>query len=262
MRRPPLFLCFLWMSLSVQICLGNEDIHKGFDDLLKKYVKNGRVDYAAFRGQHKELEQYVQKLAGVTQDEFEHWKWQDRMAFYLNVYNALTIKYVLEAYPVSSIKKIPGVWKKKEYPVHGVKMTLDHIEHQILRREFSEPKIHFGLICAAKGCPEISSEAFVGSTLEKQLEKLTRKFILDTQKNRVDVEKKTVYFSKIFSWFGADFGVKQTPPKSLITKHGEELAGVLSFISNFVLAGDSDFLLNQDYKVKFLDYDWSLNDRK
>lgn len=170
------------------------------------------------------------------------------MALYINAYNAYTIKLILENYPVDSIKDIgpwlKGPWKIRFTKVGGQALTLDEIEHDILRPRFKDARVHFAVNCASKSCPPLIAEPYEGSTLEEQLDATARAFINDPAENRL--EGNTLYVSKIFKWFKEDFD-----------------GDVVGFFLKYAEGGLKDRLLaTKDHiRIKYLGYDWALNER-
>jgi len=177
------------------------------------------------------------ELASLTKVEFDKLKETDKIAYLINVYNFYTILLIKQNYPVSSIRKIKKPWDTPIVPLFGKKVSLNHIEHEILRKQFKEPRIHFALVCASIGCPAITDEAYIGDKLEKQLDRAAKVFLADNGKNRI--ETKTLYLSKIFEWYGDDFK--------------EKYGGYKEYIIQLLK-------LSGDYKIKFIDYDWNLNE--
>ncbi len=167
----------------------------------------------------------------------------EQLAFYINAYNALTLKVIGEHYPVRSIRDIPGVWDRLEFTVARRKITLDHIEHQILRKRFKEPLIHFALVCASKSCATLRDEPYTGQNIHKVLEKQAYIFINDTTKNRLDKDRNTLYLSSYFKWFREDFG------------------DVIAFVSKYFPEDDVKLIRSGKVRVKYLGYDWSLNEK-
>ncbi|MCP4694664.1 MAG: DUF547 domain-containing protein [Desulfobacterales bacterium] len=218
--------------------------HGIYGELLKKYVKNGVVDYKGFRSSENRLDQYLKVLEKTNAGKLPR---DERFAFYINVYNAWTIKLILGGYPgVESIKDLGslfrGPWSKKICRIDGGVFTLDHIEHKILRPRFKDPRVHFAVNCASRSCPPLLSEPYRGADLHRQLDDSTRAFIDNARRNRL--EENTLYVSKIFKWFSGDFN---DDPVGFFLKYA---------------GGDfKKELLKRREKidVDYLDYDWSLN---
>ncbi|MBW1710300.1 MAG: DUF547 domain-containing protein [Deltaproteobacteria bacterium] len=215
-----------------------------YEDLLKQYVVKGVVNYRGFKDEEAKLDKFLQVLeetdiSGLSRDE--------QFAFYVNAYNAWTIKLILSGYPgVKSIKDLGSVfkspWKKKIVRIGGDVITLNDLEHGILRPQFKDPRIHFAVNCASKSCPIIGSERYLGSSLNKQLDDATRNFLNDSRHNRL--EGQTLYVSEIFKWYDEDFN-----------------EGVVNFFLKYA-EGDLKKKLEQNkaqIKIKYIKYDWSLN---
>ena len=165
--------------------------------LLGKYVKDGVVDYEGFKGEEAKLDQYLTVLEKTDTGTLSR---NEQFAFYVNAYNAWTIKLILGGYPgVKSIKDLGSLfkspWKKKICRIDGDVITLDDIEHNILRPGFKDPRVHFAINCAAKSCPPLRSEPYLGDRLDQQLDEMTRAFINDPASKRY--EDRTLYVSSI-----------------------------------------------------------------
>jgi len=215
-----------------------------YADLLQKYVTNGEVSYQGFKKEEASLDRYLGELEKTDTGRLSR---NEQLAFYINAYNGWTIKLILSKYPnIKSIKELGSLfatpWKKKICRIDGKLLSLDDIEHGIIRPRFQDPRIHFAVNCAAKGCPPLLSEPYQGSEIDRQLEGVVRAFINDPARNRL--EGNILYVSKIFDWYGEDFK-----------------EGVIGF---FLKYGEGD--LKKDLtsrkdrvRIEYLDYDWSLN---
>lgn len=252
---------------------------QGFDygdygTALKRYVDDrGMVDYRRLKANPEELLSYVKAVATLPRGQYEAWDDEAKIAFWLNAYNGLTLKAIIDHYPIkssflrsriypkNSIRQIPGVWDKIRFTVMGRKMTLEHIEHKILRVEFNEPRIHMAMVCAAIGCPPLRNEPYTGARLGEQLDDQTRDFLGSRQKFRVDRGKRTVYVSPIFKWFAKDFVQTYAPARNL-SGQGREGSAVLNFIAGYLDEASQSALRRGGLKIKYLDYDWSLNEQK
>ncbi len=170
----------------------------------------------------------------------------------------MTLESIIDSYPTKSIRNIIGVWKIRKFDVAGEKMTLDHIEHQILRKEFNQPGIHVALVCAAISCPPLRQEVYTGKQLEKQLDDQAKKFLGNSQGFRLDRQNNAVYFSSIFKWFGQDFEKTYGQTENLDGLNKRETA-IVNYARQYVNSNDQKFLEKGGYKVKYSDYDWSLN---
>jgi Protein of unknown function, DUF547 len=176
--------------------------HALLDQVLKNYVKDARVNYAALKSHPQELNRYLGQVAAVSESEFKGWTTKQQIAFLINAYNAYTIRLILDHYPVKGIKDIgsflSGPWDQPVVHLFGQTLTLNTVEHKMLRQDYSEPRIHFALVCAAKGCPTLRGEAYVATRLDEQLDDQAKQFLANAQKNRVDIGEHTYYLSPIF----------------------------------------------------------------
>jgi hypothetical protein len=250
----------------------------GFSDdpyarLLSQRVDDrGLVDYRGIASDPADLDAVVEKLRRTDPQDLARSSEADRIAFWINAYNALTLRAIVEHYPIrpsalrsllypkNSIRQIPGVWDRLAFEVAGRKLTLDDIEHRILRKEFREPRIHMALVCAARGCPPLRREPYAGARLDEQLEDQTRRFLASPEKFRVDPSSRTVYLSPIFKWFGEDFLAAYGPGPD--RGGGSEAdRAVLSFVAKRLPADQKRKLEEGRWTISYLDYDWSLNER-
>jgi hypothetical protein len=218
--------------------------HSLYGKLLQKYVNKGIVDYEGFKKEEMTLDRYLQVLEKVHTKALPR---NEQFAFYINAYNAWTIKLILSAYPkLKSIKDLGSLfrspWKKKICRINGDMLTLDNIEHDILRPHFKDPRVHFAINCASKGCPPLRSEPYQGAVLDRQLDEMASAFINDTRYNRL--AGGTLYVSKIFDWFARDFK-----------------KDIIGFFMKYA-EGDLKRRLEAKrgkIKLAYRDYDWSLN---
>ncbi|MBT8184218.1 MAG: DUF547 domain-containing protein [Eudoraea sp.] len=210
--------------------------HSIWNNLLTKYVTpNGNVDYKKFKNEAKVLDNYLEILAKNSPEA--SWDKNERLAYYINLYNAATVKLILDNYPVKSIKDLKSPWDRKWVRSGSETLSLGQIEHKILRK-MKEPRIHFAINCASFSCPKLLNEAFVPSRLETQLQQATIDFINDPKRNIISEDR--LQLSNIFKWYRKDF----TDNISL-----EE------YINTF-----TDKSIATDAKIEFLKYNWSLND--
>ncbi len=198
--------------------------------------------------------------------------WPAKVALWTNAYNALTLKAIIDHYPIKpglisgiaypddSIRQIPGVWDRLEFLVMDRRVTLNEIEHEILRPQFNEPRIHVALGCAAMGCPPLRPEPFTGERLDEQLDDQTRRFLGNPRQFRIDRERGVVYLSSIFQWFGEDF-IPTYAPQEGFAGHSDKERTSLNFVSGYLPPEQAEYLRTGDYRIEYLDYDWSLNEQ-
>jgi hypothetical protein len=225
----------------------NPPSHQLWDDLVKAHVKpNGMVNYRGFIQDKTKLELYL-KLISENAPDRKTWSKNEQLAYWINAYNAFTVKLIVDNYPTESIRdlgpklKIPlikDVWHYKFFKIGGEESSLDEIEHSILRKEFDEPRIHFAINCASVSCPPLLNEAFVADRIDAQLEKVTTAFINDPVRNKITSDE--IQISSIFSWFKGDF-----------TKNGS----LIDFLNNY-----SKVKIKPSAKISHMDYNWNLNE--
>lgn len=213
-----------------------------FSYLLEKHVTNEEiVDYVAFKNDEAQLDKYLTYLENTNPDK--SWSKNRQKAFWINAYNAYTIKLILENYPLGSImgiqKEGKTAWKFPFVKVGGNTYTLDQIEHDILRKKYFDPRIHVGVNCASISCPKILNKAFTAGNIDTTLEILMKEFINDSSRNKIG--KKDIQISSIFDWFQQDF-----------TKNGS----VIDYLNNY-----ADIKINAKANISYLKYDWSLNSK-
>lgn len=227
-----------------------DDTHSAYTELLQRYVSAGNVDYAELLAHRAELDDYIQDLADVNIREFQSWNGMMQLAFLINLYNAATLQLILDHYPVDSIKDIGGAgtkpWALKVVNLFGKTISLDTVEHGMIRKNYDDPRVHFALVCAARGCPGLRSDAYTGETLDRQLDEQVRTFLADPQKNRVDLKKHRLFLSPIFKWYKEDFQDQSKGPQR--------------FLSQFLPRATGDELRRERFSVRYTDYDWTLND--
>jgi hypothetical protein len=213
-----------------------------FNSLLQENVdKQGNVDYKSLKNNESDLDLYLNYLSKTTPSE--EWSKNKEKAFWINAYNAYTLKIILNNYPLKSITNIKikdkTAWKIPFVNIGGKSYTLDFVEHEILRKKFNDARIHVGVNCASKSCPKLGNIAFTENNIESELERLMKEFINDTTKNKISQKK--IIISEIFNWFPNDF-----------TKEGS----LIDYINKY-----SEITVNEKAQIKYLTYDWSLNEK-
>ncbi|MBB4077840.1 hypothetical protein GGR28_000441 [Lewinella aquimaris] len=208
--------------------------HKSWTTLLQRHVSAaGNVNYAGFRQDEALLNEYLATLARKIPDD--KWSKSEALAYWINAYNAYTIKLILNNWPVESIRQIDRPWEKKWIELADKQYSLDQIEHDIVRPTFREPRIHFALVCAAESCPPLANKAFTAPALERMLEERARNFINDEKFNVT--QEAVVRVSPLFDWYGQDFG------------------DIRNYLNRYLTTE-----IPPGKEIHFLDYDWSLND--
>lgn len=233
--------------------------YDSYATLLSKYVSDrGLVNYSQLQSNRQSLDKFNNSIASVTPETFLSWSEDEQIAFLFNAYNSYTLAAIVNQEPLKeSIRDIPQVWRKKQYQVVGQNKSLDDIEHGTLRKDYDKPRLHAALVCAAISCPPLLNEPYRAEKLDAQLEERVRSWLSDPQRGlKIDRQNNTVAVSAIFDWYGKDW----------ISRYGtdgftgnEQQRAVLNFISNYVSSEDAQYLQEGNYRVEYLDYDWSLN---
>jgi hypothetical protein len=217
-----------------------------YDRLLKKYVVDGGVRYAAWKADAKDMAAMNRVVAGIGETDASKLDPKAQLAFYINAYNAWTIKLILDRYPIKSVfSASPIFFLQKNIRVAGERMSLHHLEKNIIREKFQDPRIHFAVNCGSTSCPPLQKGAYDAKSIDKELEARTKAFTL----NDSNVEKTAdgkVRVSRVFKWYGEDLKGK-----------GKEKEGAVESIEK--MRGEQ---IPQGAKVEYKKYDWSLNDRK
>ena len=219
--------------------------HEKWDQLLKKYVTvHGVVNYEGFLIDKQQIDEYLEYLN--QNPPLDRWTTNEKLAFWINTYNAATVKLIVDNYPVQSIQdlqptlRIPfiyDVWHKEFFKIGDKDRSLDEVEHEILRKEFDDPRIHFAINCAAVSCPKLRNEAYDAGKLDEQLNAQARYFINTNRYNQISSNH--IKISRIFLWFVTDF-IKSGP--------------LIDFLNKY-----SDVKIEKNAKIEHLDYDWRLN---
>jgi hypothetical protein len=221
--------------------------HQPWTLLLQKHVdEKGLVDYKSFQQDRPALQAYLSSLE--AQPPAPHWTEAEQLAYWINAYNAFTIELVLEHYPLESIKdigsriQVPFVntpWDIKFIKPGGREYHLNNIEHNIIREEFDEPRIHFALVCAAYSCPKLRREAYTSEKLDSQLNEQAREFLENPNKNQIS--RRALKISKLFDWYRDDF-----------TRQGS----LIDFLNQH-----TDVAIAPNASLSYMEYDWRLNEQ-
>ena len=209
-------------------------------ELLQHVVSNGQVKYRQLQKENDKLDRLVRQVAAYDLSGASP---SEKKAFYINAYNLLVLKQVMEHYPLKSVMDIPGFFDRQKYKVAGEELTLNELENKKLRGPFKDARIHFALVCAAKSCPPLLNKAYTPQQVENQLETQTRLTLKDPSFIRVLPQQRQVQFSEIFKWYEPDFLA--------------EAESILSYINKYRVKP-----VPQQYKQGYYTYDWSLNEVK
>ncbi len=231
-----------------------------YRDVLTRFVRDARVDYRALVADRATLDRAIGEIARVSQSDEARWAREDRLAFWINAYNLFTLRSIVDHYPIhgslftlyprNSIRQIDGVWAAHRWPAAARSVTLDEIEHEILRPIFRDPRVHVAVNCASKSCPPLRFEPYIGNDIDRQLDDAARRFLASDQGVKLSAGRLMV--SSIFKWYGDDFipayaagGTSDAAIRAFIVRYGPPAAAAAAKTST---------------PLRFLSYDWSLND--
>lgn len=210
--------------------------HSDWNILLQKNVSDkGNVNYKGFKKEELKLKSYLTSLSKNIPDD--SWSKDEKMAYWINGYNAFTIQLILDNYPISSIKDIDNPWDIEFINLGDKTFSLNDIEHEILRK-MNDPRIHFGIVCASVSCPKLQNVAFEASSLNSQLDIATKGFLADPARN--NLSENSIEISKIFKWFSKDF---------------KNEGSLIDFLNKY-----AEITISQNAKKSYKDYDWNLNE--
>ncbi len=270
-----IFLSLILLIITTSPTIAEEFDHSIWNDLLQNHVfvirhgQASRVDYDGLLFKQTELNSYLSKLSDIPMNTFSSWNKSEQLAFLINAYNAYTVQLILTRYPdLDSIKDIGFLffgnpWKKEFIPLLGETRSLDNIEHKLIRgsRQYNEPRIHFAVNCASVGCPALRNTAYTGEKLEEQLEAATQGFLADRTRNRYNTKKTRLEVSKIFDWYREDFEQGWKGWHSLrqfFAHYAADLKDIPKVTPKIELK-TKKLQIKNNIKIKFLDYDWTLN---
>jgi len=233
------------------------DLHHDWNQLLKTHWKEAKLPYARLKAKPGLLDGYLKKMATVPVHSLK--SREDKLAYWINLYNACTLHVILESYPLQagskvdqiSIKSPQGeawtIWQKPFCQGGGKTWTLDQIEKEILLGELKEPLVHFAINCGALSCPNLRPEAYQPRRVIAQMEEQARKFLADSSRNQFDRDKKVIRLSMIFGWYGEDF--QKAADGSLV-----------EYLGRYVSKDLRQWIIDPKLGVDYLEYDWTLND--
>ncbi len=240
--------------------------YQAYAKLLSAHVINQRVNYAKLVNARTSLTTIIESIAAVSAEDFQRWPEHQQLAYWINAYNLFTLKAIVDHYPIkgswlswyprNSIKQIEGVWDVMPWHAAGRIVTLDQIEHEIMRPTFKQPLIHFAINCAALSCPPLSPQPYRSETLIEQLVTSTRQAL--TQSSWLKIEEMTLRVTAILNWYGEDFTDEYAHG---VTANGSYRdRGILGLIARYGPPAAQAIARVPNTRIRFLAYDWSLND--
>lgn len=244
-----LLSCILFVAsfcLAPAVSAGGGSIHQSFSALLAKYVSNGTVNYSQLKSD-KGLSEYVQKLTASNPQSLSG---NEEKAFWINAYNAFTLQLIIDNWPVKSIRDLEGgkVWDKKWIKIGGLMYSLNQIENDILRPK-GDARVHYALVCAAKGCPPLRDEAFLANSLDSQLDEQARQYVRSGPGHSYSTSSMTANVSQLYKWYAKDFG--------------KGAKGLIEHLAKFATSSVAKAMRNNPsaWKIEYVTYDWSINGR-
>lgn len=265
--RPTSFLAALILTASVS---AQEDRWSALEKALAAAVsESGRVDYGKLRSAPGDLNAAVAAISGTPKARFEAWPEKERLAFLVNAYNAFTLKLITDRFPIAttdegkpkgSILQIPGAWKKITWDLLGKKVTLDQIEHELIRPNHGDPRIHMVLVCAARGCPILLNRPYRVETLEADFKLATKRYLASPAGLQIDRDSGVVRLSRLMDWYGDDWRKADPEGRAFVKRHGAKTAAVLRFLRPYLSEKTRAWLDADSFRVDWVEYDWRLND--
>lgn len=216
-----------------------------YDALLKKYVENGSVRYAAWKANRADLVALDRVVNAIGNESPEGLSRNEQLAFYINAYNAWTIRLVLDKYPIKSVKEhslLWGIFTRKLIRLGGKKMSLNYLEKEIILKRFKDSRAHFAINCASRSCPPLNAGAYEGQSLDQELNQRTKSFTMNSLGVQPGKDGQSVKVSRIFKWYDEDF---------------KRSGGTVDFINHARPQS-----LPSDTKLEYQEYDWGLNEAK
>ncbi len=245
---------------------GFDHAHVAYARLLHDHVRPPRVDYAGLLANRNALDAAIDAVRRPTPAEEQAWTRDERLAFWINAYNLFTLRAIVDHYPIrsawvtlqprNSIRQISGVWTRLRWQAAGRTVTLDDIEHRILRPEFKEPRVHFAINCASVSCPPLQGEPYVAAALDGQLDAAARRYF--ASREGLQIDGTTLRVSSILKWYGEDF-VARFAGETSGGRDAVERA-ILGVIAAFGPAEAAALARTSSVRIAFLNYNWSLND--
>jgi hypothetical protein len=251
--------------------------HDKCADILGNYVDDkGMVDYKTLNRRKPELNHLLDEFAKLDLNVYNSWPQEDKIAFWLNAYNIKMLEIIIDNYPIQSSRILRVFWPpdsirhidrniggidKQKFIAMDEEFTLKEIEQRFFRKEFDEPRIFLAISYASISSPPLRNEPYYGNRLYQQLDDQAKKFLSRPSAFRIDREKQVVYLSAIFhpSWYGSEFINKYGTDKKFKDQL-PSISAVLNFLTNYISQQDVSFLELENYSVKFIRYDWTLND--
>lgn len=248
MKRVWIPILLVCLTQGSALAMEKPDIHGHWNQIISTYVRDGSVNYRGLKENQADRQKLDAYLDGLCKADISAFSGEQLLAFWINAYNAFTIKLILDHYPVRSIKDIPNAWEQKIWCAAGTRLSLNDIEQIKLRKELKDPRIHFAIVCASKGCPDMQNRAYRADNANQMLDDTARLFFRQPKNFQAKKSGSTLILnlSQIFQWYGNDFGKTDK----------ERIAFMLPFLPK---DGAAAITQAQKIEIKYIEYDWSLN---
>lgn len=237
-----------------------DQTHTSWKLVLDGRVFSGRFDYGSLVKDPSPLDRYLAELTGVEYADFSTWKKEEQLAFWINAYNAFTVKRVLQSYPFEKVNELgadkKGPWDERFIPLGRLapdlkeaKLTLNELENKLLRPKFKDARVHAAINCAAESCPPLRPAPYTAEGLGGQLDAQVMKWLNNVDYNQFDPQKKTMKLSALFDWYAKDFSDEAGSVQAWIVKHGPK--PVVGWLDGA-----------KDVTTTYAEYSWKLNAKK
>ncbi|MBX9687910.1 MAG: DUF547 domain-containing protein [Candidatus Obscuribacterales bacterium] len=266
--RPQLLSCLLSIAslLSLSRAEAFDQSHRAFTSELRKYVQTNGVQYGKWKNKRQGLDKYLSSLCELSEDEYKKFSKLEKRALWINAYNALAIRLVIDNYPIkgvrpdypaSSIRQIPNAWEAAHAKIAGREVSLYTIAHDLLRKS-RDCRAHFAMVPASRSAPELRARAFQAKDIEKELDKITKDYLSKPENLRYDPDSQTLTVSQIFKWFPLDF-IKSVDGKIPMPPPRDDEV-VKNYVQDFLPESSRAKMSDKEIKINYSPYDWSLND--
>lgn len=225
-----------------------------YDAILKKYVQGDYFRYGDLKNNKQDMARFERFLKWQAQADIEKMSREDQIAFYINAYNSCCIKAILDNYPVHTPKDVDGFFDKLKFEVAGEKLTVSEMEYDRLIANYKDMRAHFAVVCADRGCLPLKAGAYTGKALDEDLERAASRFVSDERHFHVDRENGIVNISKIFEWYGPKF--LKDPQRPVNGDRPER------YLTPWVDKDTRELLKSGNYKLKIIEWDWTLNEKQ
>lgn len=251
------FLAFFFLT-SFSLYAQNLPDHSTFDRLLKKYVHEGLMDYEALLGNRTELDEYLKQLENYPLDSFAELSREERIAFWINLYNASVLRMILDEYPIQQIHDIPAVFEIRTIKAIDEYFNLSELFNEVLRKGFRDERILTALVSGQMDSPRLFNEAFTGDRIDEQLNQVAFQFVENNTLNKIQAGSKKIYLSPLFRTFGTDFLMNYGTSRE--SRYSEAESAVISFLLHHLKDPQKRIFLDSSrYQIEYLSEDPRLN---